>query len=70
MNTLSANTQTNIYRIIQECVNNSIKHAEATTINIQLIQHENYWLLMIEDNGKGFSQEKIKSGIGLASIKS
>lgn len=70
VNTLSANTQTNIYRIIQECVNNSIKHAEATTINIQLIQHENYWLLMIEDNGKGFSQEKIKSGIGLASIKS
>lgn len=70
VNTLSANTQTNIYRIIQECVNNSIKHAEATTINIQLIQHENYWLLMIEDNGKGFSQERIKSGIGLASIKS
>jgi signal transduction histidine kinase len=41
-----------IYRIIQELVNNAIKHADAS--EIQVSQEENVLNLTVEDNGKGF----------------
>lgn len=61
----------NLYRIAQECLNNIVKHAEATTVNVQLIKDENDLILTIEDNGKGFetSLEVSTDGLGLNSIK-
>ena len=56
---------------MQEIVNNIIKHSQATTVNIQIIRHENELTLMVEDNGIGFDINKIKGeGIGLQNIRS
>lgn len=62
-------TEFNIYRIVQEAVNNIIKHADAKEINIQLIKLEDTISIMIEDDGKGFDPVQIKmSGRGLRNI--
>ena len=51
--------QRNIYRIVQELVTNTIKHAKATEIDLQLMMEENNLVLIYEDNGIGFdSPEK------------
>lgn len=69
---LSANTETFLYRIIQECINNVIKHAKATKLDISLIKDEDGISAMVEDNGKGFEVKNINNseGIGLKNIKS
>jgi len=51
---LSKNKQIVVYRIIQELVNNAVKHAQATQIIVQLSQHNDRILLTVEDNGTGF----------------
>tara|TARA_R110000751_G_scaffold7805_3_gene31507 strand:+ start:46094 stop:48061 length:1968 start_codon:yes stop_codon:yes gene_type:complete len=56
------------YRIVQELVNNIIKHAQATQAEVQLTKHEDYLNIVINDNGKGFKTNK-KQGIGLRNIK-
>jgi signal transduction histidine kinase len=60
-----------IYRIIQELLSNSLKHAEAKRIDVQLTGEQNSTSLTYEDNGKGFdfSSSKTKSGLGLLSIE-
>jgi len=70
-NNLPQGLQLSIYRIIQELVNNIIKHAGASEALIQLQQQGNQKLLItVEDNGKGFAHETISNGIGLENIKS
>lgn len=61
-----------LYRVIQETVNNVIKHAEATKLDIQFIKDEEGVSITIEDNGKGFDTSLLKSdtGIGLKNITS
>ncbi|MDQ8750387.1 histidine kinase [Elizabethkingia miricola] len=56
-NSLSEEKQLIIYRIIQELVNNAIKHADASEIIIQVSQEENVLNLTVEDNGKGFDHK-------------
>lgn len=55
-----------IYRIVQECINNTLKHAEAKNIRIQ-IKNTNHFTLTISDDGKGFdANDKIfNDGLGL-----
>lgn len=67
---LDYNTEVMLYRIIQECVNNVIKHAEATTLDLSIIRDADGISATIEDNGKGFDvKEKQKiSGLGLKNI--
>lgn len=60
--------QLEIYRIIQEALSNVIKHSAAKNVDIQLIQHENQFNLMIDDDGKGFDTETVNKGIGLNNI--
>lgn len=69
---LESTTETVLYRVLQECVSNIIKHAHATEINIQLIKHAKNLNMMIEDNGKGFdvSIANSASGIGLKNMQS
>ncbi|WP_310557368.1 sensor histidine kinase [Flavobacterium sp.] len=58
-----------LYRIVQELLNNTIKHAKATKSNIQLSRNGNIISLTVEDNGKGFDVNAIKkNGIGLSNI--
>ncbi|RZL50558.1 MAG: hypothetical protein EOP00_03855 [Pedobacter sp.] len=45
------------YRIIQEILNNAIKHAEASHLFVQIIELENALTIYIEDNGKGIEQD-------------
>src|SRR5258708_10906114 len=61
-----------LFRIIQEQVNNVLKHAEASKLFIELAMHEKQISLTVEDNGKGFELEKVrfKKGVGLSNIES
>lgn len=56
------------YRIIQEALNNVIKHAQASQADIQLFGHEHEFVITIEDNGKGFVVAGTKKGLGLAQM--
>jgi signal transduction histidine kinase len=68
-NRLDEKIEVNIYRICQELINNSLKHANATEINIILRQKNQLLTLIFEDNGQGFDISKVKQGIGLTSLK-
>ncbi len=60
-----------LYRIIQELVQNAIKHAKATSIIIQLSQHHNILTLVVEDDGIGFDPHNSgKRGLGIQSLES
>ena len=49
-----------LYRLFQEMLNNTLKHAQASEITVQLLQYGKELQLMFEDNGKGFN---LKSGL-------
>ena len=69
---LDGNVETVLYRVIQECVNNVIKHSGANSLDISLIKDDDGIAATIEDNGKGFNtndKEKFE-GIGLKNILS
>lgn len=61
-----------IYRIIQEVLNNSIKHACATAIHLELNYLEEHVEIQLSDNGRGFDQKKseqdARRGTGLMNI--
>jgi len=58
-----------IYRIIQEAVNNAVKHAEATQIDVKIDIKEEVIQLQISDDGKGFDVETVEFGNGLNNLK-
>lgn len=60
-----------VYRIIQELVNNILKHADATTALVQLIRNNDTLSIAVEDNGKGFDPAILEnnSGMGYLSLK-
>ena len=59
----------NIYRIIQEAVNNSLKYSHAKNINIEVKNIQNDILVEIFDDGKGFDEKEITPGSGLLNMK-
>ncbi len=65
-----SNIETILYRVIQECVNNVIRHAGANALDISLIKDADGIAVTIEDNGKGFDTTDKQSfeGIGLKNI--
>ena len=60
------------YRIIQELVNNAMKHSGATEIAVQLVSEEERLSITVQDNGKGMdlTTAEQSSGKGLANIRS
>jgi len=60
----------NIFRIVQEQINNIIKHAGASNASISLLQNKKTITLAIADDGVGFDTAKKGKGIGLANIQS
>lgn len=68
---LDPNTETVLYRVIQECVNNVIKHSSANKLDISVIRDSDGISATIEDNGKGFdpSDKEKWDGIGLKNIR-
>lgn len=69
---LDEQTETILYRVIQEAVNNVIRHAEASELSIQIAKDEQGIAIAIEDNGKGFDVSRLPDteGIGLKNIRS
>lgn len=64
--------KTTVYRIVQELINNIIKHAAASNVIVQLISKENMLNITVEDDGKGFDTTLLEraEGIGYKNIKS
>jgi signal transduction histidine kinase len=61
----------NVYRIIQEFSNNSIKHANCSEISceLKLDRNKKSLKILLNDNGIGFDFEKIKYGFGIQNMK-
>ncbi len=59
----------NIYRIIQEALNNAIKYAKASSINIEIKKRGNTIKFSVNDNGIGFDLDSIESVNGLNNMK-
>lgn len=58
-----------VFNLVQELMQNIIKHAGATEAIVQLMMEENLISIYIEDNGKGFNKSVIKDGLGFTQIK-
>ena len=67
---LTQDIELNIYRIVQETLNNALKHADANNASIHLIENKQQFELTISDNGKGFDVLKTSEGNGLNNIHS
>ncbi|WP_350284241.1 ATP-binding protein [uncultured Croceitalea sp.] len=69
---LENSLELNLFRMVQELVANTIKHAEASKVTIQLTQHEDNLNIIVEDNGKGFERSQVdtsNTGMGLTTIE-
>jgi signal transduction histidine kinase/Flp pilus assembly protein TadD len=67
---LDLNTKTQLYRIVQECISNTIKHSKATALKVSLKNIDGEFILKYRDNGIGFKSDKSNSeGIGMLTIR-
>jgi len=68
-NWLDENQKLTLFRIVQEALNNVIRHAEATKTTIELSLKKHQIKLVIKDDGKGFDPAATKKGAGLNNIR-
>jgi PAS domain S-box-containing protein len=67
---LTIEVETNLYRIAQEALNNVVKHAEASRVDVIFERRNNNAVLIIGDDGKGFDPEDQSArGIGMLSMR-
>jgi signal transduction histidine kinase len=67
---MESGTEVVVYRIVQELLNNAVKHSGASVILAQVMRQENNLTITVEDNGKGFDMPTILQGAGLKNIRS
>ena len=70
---ISQQKSINMFRMIQEIIQNTVKHARASELFIKLDAKDKYIVLTTEDNGKGFDYEKVNDlnkGLGLRNLAS
>lgn len=67
---INSEISTQAYRIIQELLNNAVKHAHATEIIVQVQSDDNILEITVEDNGIGYLTTEVKKGMGLDNISS
>jgi two-component system, NarL family, sensor kinase len=70
---LTQEQEINVYRIVQEITHNTLKHAGATELTIELRQNRKTLWLTTRDNGKGFDIQRqmgLNSGLGLLNLRS
>ncbi len=67
---LSGDIKINTYRMIQECMQNSRKHAECTEVFVNFDIYDSNFVIAMGDNGKGFKQDKERKGIGMRNLQS
>jgi two-component system, sensor histidine kinase LadS len=58
---LTAEFEINLYRVIQECLNNIVKHSQASLAEIFIRRDAHSIQIMIKDNGRGFEFEQVMS---------
>ncbi|MBK9597292.1 MAG: tetratricopeptide repeat protein [Flavobacteriales bacterium] len=66
---LPADVEVGVYRIAQELVQNTMKHAQARQVNLQLLRNNGHLVLLYEDDGKGMDLGAGHDGIGLRNIR-
>jgi PAS domain S-box-containing protein len=67
-NILDDELKLNLYRIVQEQLNNIVKHADAKNIAVTVIKDNNSINLVVADDGKGFDPDKKRKGIGVSNM--
>jgi two-component system sensor histidine kinase DegS len=72
-NMIDKNNEVNYCRIVQECLNNILKHSKASEASIKIKLNENHIIMEIKDNGIGFNmdavkKDKNKTNLGLIGI--
>ena len=69
---IDLNQQVTMYRVIQELINNAIKHAKASEVLVQYMREGNQVDITVEDNGIGFEKENLiekEGGMGLSNLR-
>lgn len=69
LNKTSFKYESLVYNIVQELIQNIIKHSGATEVIVQLMLEKELIYLFVEDNGRGFNPLSIKEGLGFSQIK-
>jgi signal transduction histidine kinase len=67
--TLKNDAQIILFRIVQEAIQNVVKHAEATNMRIQVTQEGQQFTITVSDNGKGFDVHSAAKSMGLANMQ-
>jgi Signal transduction histidine kinase len=67
---LPSSKQIILFRIIQEAIQNAIKHSGCDKLIISLSKQEGYLVITVYDNGKGFQAEVCEKGLGLKNMES
>ncbi len=70
LDSLDNNLALAIYRMLQELIQNVVKHANASQLEIQIRRHEEKISITVEDNGKGFDTNSVQGGFGLKNLQS
>jgi two-component system, NarL family, sensor histidine kinase UhpB len=66
---LDENEQLTLYRVLQECLTNISRHAQADRVDITLIEAPKHRLLSVKDNGQGFDTKRHPQRFGLAGMR-
>jgi signal transduction histidine kinase len=66
---LGAELESTVYRIVQEALNNVIKHADATRANVVVEETDGKIRIAVEDDGAGFDSTRVSGGFGLSGMR-
>ncbi|MFY0682696.1 MAG: sensor histidine kinase [Thalassovita sp.] len=69
MDALPDTVRTAVYRIVQEAVNNALKHAACQVIQVTITETKTQLQVMIDDDGQGISEAEVQSSSGISNIK-
>jgi signal transduction histidine kinase len=62
-------TERAIYRIVQEAISNVVKHADARTVGVEVIERPGWVEIGVRDDGRGFSPDRAREGFGLTGMR-
>lgn len=60
--------KTHVFRIVQECISNTIKHSGASALKVDLRMGNEQWKMVYQDNGTGLGSKKAMHGMGMMSM--
>ncbi|HSI79339.1 MAG TPA: sensor histidine kinase [Solirubrobacterales bacterium] len=66
---LPADVQLVLYRVAQEALSNTLRHADASSVEVRLVREADHVDLEIADDGRGFTFEQAASGLGIAGMR-